>query len=308
MLGFTDWLEVDAMYRSRALEYPGIGHCMVPAIDLANHESGDGTTAIYELDSNGNAILALREGKVLEPGDEVTISYGDEKGACEMLFSYGFLDHSMTSAEAAFLDLSLAPGDPLAFHKRRIAGCAPGVKLVDAGDEQIDLQGDFIWLLCVNGDDGLHFDIARLVDGSEEIEAFFGEAELTDGAAGLRRLLASSPLWDVYQLRAVAILQDRIFQQLQTLDDTQGPIESLAHGAEYDIDSDRYAQALQLRKLEFEFLNQAYEDCERQVGGVSIAYDRRRQLTIFQKFELAETDTVKGYLKQVNATEVEDFS
>ncbi|TKA83332.1 hypothetical protein B0A55_00640, partial [Friedmanniomyces simplex] len=54
-LTFDDWLQVDAMYRSRALDFPGIGHCMVPCIDLANHAAGEATTAIYEKDVEGNA-------------------------------------------------------------------------------------------------------------------------------------------------------------------------------------------------------------------------------------------------------------
>lgn len=47
---------------------------MVPFIDMANHSSGDRTTAVYESDAPGNGLLLLREGKELQPGDEVTIS------------------------------------------------------------------------------------------------------------------------------------------------------------------------------------------------------------------------------------------
>ena len=83
-LTFNDWKTVDAIYRSRALDLPGTGHAMVPCIDMANHASGDNTSALYETDSDGNAILVLREGKVLATNDEVTITYGDEKGACEV--------------------------------------------------------------------------------------------------------------------------------------------------------------------------------------------------------------------------------
>ena len=74
MLDLDDWKSVDAIYRSRALEFPGIGDAMVPSIDMANHSSGDKTTAIYESDAHGNGLLLLREGKELRPGDEVTIS------------------------------------------------------------------------------------------------------------------------------------------------------------------------------------------------------------------------------------------
>jgi hypothetical protein len=70
-----DWKHLDAMYRSRALEFPGIGDAMVPCIDMANHASGDATTALYESDSEGNALLLLREGKSAEVGEEVTITY-----------------------------------------------------------------------------------------------------------------------------------------------------------------------------------------------------------------------------------------
>ena len=84
MLTFLDWKTIDACYRSRALDLPGTGHAMIPCIDMANHASGDSTSALYETDSDGNAVLVLREGTHLAPNDEVTITYGDEKGACEV--------------------------------------------------------------------------------------------------------------------------------------------------------------------------------------------------------------------------------
>lgn len=69
-----DWVLVDAMYRSRALDLPGTGESMVPCVDMANHASGDETVALYETDEDGNALLLLREGKSLKAGDEVTIT------------------------------------------------------------------------------------------------------------------------------------------------------------------------------------------------------------------------------------------
>lgn len=76
-LTFEDWKLVDAMYRSRALEFPGKGHSMVPCVDMANHASGDQTGALYETDGNGNAVLQLQYGQSLEVGDEVTITYAE---------------------------------------------------------------------------------------------------------------------------------------------------------------------------------------------------------------------------------------
>lgn len=74
LLQFDDWQQVDAMYRSRALEFPGIGDCMVPCIDMANHASGDLTGALYESSEDGDGLLLLREGQNLNEGDEVTIT------------------------------------------------------------------------------------------------------------------------------------------------------------------------------------------------------------------------------------------
>jgi hypothetical protein len=62
------------MYRSRALEFPGIGDAMVPCLDMANHASGDATAALYETDDDGNAILVLRHGKDILHGGEITIT------------------------------------------------------------------------------------------------------------------------------------------------------------------------------------------------------------------------------------------
>jgi hypothetical protein len=74
LVTFDDWKQLDAMYRSRALEFPGIGDAMVPCIDMANHASGDATVALYESDDQGNAVLLLRQGKTLREGEEVTIT------------------------------------------------------------------------------------------------------------------------------------------------------------------------------------------------------------------------------------------
>jgi len=265
-LAFDDWLQVDAMYRSRALDFPEIGHCMVPCIDLANHAAGEATTAIYEKDGDGNAVLLLRNGKSLAKGEEVTITYGDEKGACEMLFSYGFLESERQSAETLFLSLSIPDDDPYRGAKMRFADCAPGFKLIDAEDGQVDWKGEFIWLLCVSKEDGLHFDLARRVDGEEEVHAFFGEHELMGGAQELHAILGKTDLWDVYHLRAVTILQQRVFEQMQVLYGTQEDIEATAHGEGTDVRDRCYEQAMQLRRLEMKLLNSAYEDFELQVS------------------------------------------
>ena len=266
---FDDWLQVDAMYRSRALEMPGIGHCMVPCIDLANHASGEATIASYEKDSGGNAVLLAREGKQIDKGEEVTITYGDEKGACEMIFSYSFLEQDMESAKSLFLSLAMPDEDIYRAEKIKIAGCAPGFKLIESEDGEIDWTGDFIWLLCVNRDDGLRIDIARTNFGQEEVGAFFRDTELIDGAAGLHTLLQQSDLWDVFKLRAITILQQRVFDQLQLLYTTQETVETIAQQNHNTIRDHPKELAMSLRRLEFELQESAYEVFEAQVRSLS---------------------------------------
>lgn len=315
-----DWYQVDAMYRSRALDYPEIGHCMVPCVDLANHASGEATGALYEKDASGNAVLLLRDGRSISKGDEVTITYGDDKGACEMLFSYGFLEDDRASASTLFLSLSIPSDDPYSSAKSSIADCAPGFKLTILDDGVFDWTGDFIWLMCVSHEDGLHLEVARTVDGNgEEMQATYDGQEVHGGAAHLRERLQSSDLWNVYQLRAVALLQQRVYDQLQVLFTTQEELEATPHGSATDVRAQPYQQAMQLRRLEFELLEQAYEHFETQVSvrEECILVDRpngpisvRAHANRLQKLELAATEVVQQYLAKMNseAEAEEDFS
>jgi hypothetical protein len=74
LVNFEDWMRIDAMYRSRALEFPGIGDCMLPCVDMANHASGNATAALYETDQEENGLLLLRDGRDIKDTGEVTIT------------------------------------------------------------------------------------------------------------------------------------------------------------------------------------------------------------------------------------------
>jgi hypothetical protein len=193
-----------------------------------------------------------------------------------MLFSYGFIDENMESAETLFLSLAVPDEDPSKGSKMNFAQCAPGFKLIDTCDRHadetadsgtasgdIDWTGDFIWLLCVGQDDGFNFQLARTVDGPEEVEATF-DGEVLSDARDLRRKLSQSSLWDVYRLRAVVVLQQRVYDQLQVLYSTQEDVER-QHDAS-TVGEAQYQLAMKLRRLEFELLEKAYEDFERQVS------------------------------------------
>ena len=260
---FNDWKQVDALYRSRALDLPGTGHAVVPCIDMANHASGDETTALYETSTDGSAVLYLRANKEVFAGDEVTISYGDEKGACEMLYSYGFIDATMTSAKELFLELDIPDDDPLRRLKKQAAGVAPGFRLYvqDRGDS-IGWEGSFVWLCCVNEEDGLEFKMLQSSNGERELQAYWKDQAMTD-FGNFQKVLQQEALWDVYQLRAVILLNERVTQQLLRLETSEEHLQELWEVENFE--DTVYDNAMKLRDLEQTLLLQAFEEFDTKV-------------------------------------------
>ena len=73
-LSFEDWKYLDAIYRTRGLDFPGIGHVMVPCLDMANHASAGAALARFDTDVDGNATLLLEDQKSAKSGQEITIT------------------------------------------------------------------------------------------------------------------------------------------------------------------------------------------------------------------------------------------
>ena len=182
-----------------------------------------------------------------------------------MLFSYGFLGSDMDHARALFLPLSVPDDDPLKSAKLAVTDCAPGFRLSKtATDDQVRIDCEFVWLICVNEEDGLHFQIAQTTDGERELQATWGDEPLGD-VSNLRARLEVHPLWEIFQLRAVAIVQQKVGQTLGLLYEAAdmepkniANVESIREGPK--------SLAWKLRRLETEFLEGAYEDLEHQVG------------------------------------------
>ena len=177
------------------------------------------------------------------------ISYGDEKGACENIFSYGFIEDSMASAKAMFIDLDVPDDDPLRLAKIHISTTAPGFRLFDKEGHHVGWESDFIWLVVVNEEDGLDFKVLQTIDGKREIQALWKEQELQD--TRLRTLLEGDPLWHVYQLRAVVLLQNRVETQVQTLREVGTPERSEG------VRQGPWELAGRLRTLELDMLQRA---------------------------------------------------
>lgn len=277
LLSFDDWLQVDAMYRSRALEFPGIGDCMAPCIDMANHESGEMTKAIYEVDSDGNALFLLRDGQTVEDGGQVSITYGDKKGACELLFSYGFIEHGMVNAKEMFLDLSIPDDDPLKRAKNAVSKTPPGVKLVQRLDK-VEWESDYIWLICVNEEDGLDFAVQETTTGERELKAFWKDQEIAS-MDNFEDLLRKDEHWPIFQLRACSIIRERMEVSLQLMVEAHNEQEELAETEGNNIRERPRQLVAQLRELEGELLEAARQNCEETVGP-AISHERLFKLTI----------------------------
>ena len=55
-LTLQNWTQIDAWFRSRVLELPGIGLCLIPYLDMVNH-SDNAANAYYSLNSDGDIDL-----------------------------------------------------------------------------------------------------------------------------------------------------------------------------------------------------------------------------------------------------------
>ncbi|OJJ80867.1 SET domain-containing protein [Aspergillus glaucus CBS 516.65] len=294
-LTLEDWKYIDAVYRSRMVDLPGIGHSMVPCVDMANHAPENAAKARYDKDADGNAVLEQRGGRELSPNEEVTISYGDDKPALEMIFSYGFLEGERTDANSLVLDVDIPDDDPLKPAKKLYCKKPPGMRLNTApGSEITTWDSSLVWWACVNEEDGLDFKVLQTTTGEKELRAVWNDEQLGD-PDDLASLISIDPLWDVIQLRAVVLILERLETQLQTLRTTEKAIGEIRREEKEDnlrptFRPEIFRTVSKLQQLEGELLERGIEDLT-----------RKRQ-------ELLTSEVVISYLSQQAAEMGEDFS
>ncbi|KAF7717465.1 Uncharacterized protein PECH_000486 [Penicillium ucsense] len=301
-LSIEDWQYVDAAYRSRMVDLPNIGHSIVPCIDMANHTGGGEAKALYDVSSDGSVILQLRWGQGVQPGEEVTISYGDEKPASEMLFTYGFLPDDLADAKQVLLDVTLPEDDPLAVAKNMFCRKNPGLKLsvggakegqTDEAASDIHWESQLIWWASVNEEDGLHIGVAQRTDGTKELEASWKDHAI-QSCDQLLGFLTADPSWEIFQLRAVMLVLQRVETQLASLHRVSNVIDSIRDDEALTRTLFRpevMATVSKLRTLEEDLLQ------------------RSNQSLIIQRNTLVDSPAVMSYLKkQLVSEDVEDFS
>ncbi|KAL7942199.1 hypothetical protein V8C42DRAFT_332823 [Trichoderma barbatum] len=208
-----DWILADAWYRSRCLELPRAGHAMVLALDMANHSQTH--SAYYDETSDGDVVLLPSSGSRVSSGGEITISYGQAKPAAEMLFSYGFIDHESPVKELT-LHVAPLPDDPLGRAKLRVYKGPPTVRL-SLTEQGILWDSPFVYLLVLNEEDGLAFRIAQDTSGERQLRLLWQDEDVTDRTGELDTLVQDHDLYQVFKLRAVAVLEERVAMQLDRI-------------------------------------------------------------------------------------------
>lgn len=206
-----DWFLADAWYRSRCLELPLTGEAMVPGLDMVNHSYEP--TALYEELNDGDVALQQSLVSSLDPGEEVTISYGQTKSAAEMLFSYGFIDGSSAARELT-VPLDTMSDDPLGQAKLHAYGKPPTAKL-SLKDGKALYECPFMDLMCLNEEDGLDFRVLQDQDGNRHLRVFWQDQDVTERTDNFSELMGGHPLEQVFRLRTVALLGEVIESQLE---------------------------------------------------------------------------------------------
>lgn len=240
-----------------------------------------------------------------------------------MIFSYGFLENEVKDARQLFLGLDIPDDDPLKLAKRTFCNDAPGVRLyLPAGSEKTSWESPFVWWSCVNEEDGLDFHVLQTNDGKKELKATWKGNEIGPSDS-LRDLIAADPLWDIFQLRAVVIVLERLETQLSLLQETEKSFPSpSAPGT--GIRSDIYQDIMKLRKLETDLLERGIRDLVKTVReylpslwgdhtsypieALSTGDNSHFPFLLVQRDNLITSDTVTAYFSQQAEGVEEDFS
>jgi hypothetical protein len=235
---------------------------MVPCLDIVNHARD--ANAYYEQASNGDAVLLLRPNERAQLGKEITISYGSSKSAAEMIFSYGFVDEGIDT-DSLILDLRPLSDDPLGKAKIAAFSGRPVVR-ISSEASAVDWSSPFLYFMCVNEEDGLEFRVLQQTDGSQsQLQVFWQDTDITDITAEFEQHITQHPLKDVFSLRALCILEDRLQEQLERLYAT-ADMSIIIETSMTETDQGLFTTASKLRHRETALLEKAFNALDSQVS------------------------------------------
>lgn len=262
-----DWILADAWYRSRCLELPHAGHAMVPGLDMANHSLAH--SAYYDETPNGDVVLLPSPGSRVSPGQEITISYGEAKSAAEMLFSYGFIDQESPVRELA-LHLEPLPDDPLGRAKIRVFQGPRTVRLC-LREQTLQWLSPFLYLLVLNEEDGLAFRVVQDTSGGRQLKLLWQGDDVTGRTGEFETLVQHHNLYPVFKLRAVAVLEERVALQLDSITSASSYGATEQSQAANQPRAECMLAAARLRDLETQVLQGVADALEKEVRSLSLS-------------------------------------
>jgi hypothetical protein len=128
---------------------------------------------------------------------------------------------------------------------------------------EIKWESPCLYLICLNEEDGLEFRMLQQNDGSRsDLKMFWLECDVTDESTGFETLISLHELKDIFRLRVLALLHDRIRQQLERLYDSHDIVSSITGNSP---SSGHHGVAMQLRSVEKSILEAAFASVDKQV-------------------------------------------
>lgn len=197
-----------------------------------------------------------------------------------MIFSYGFIDDSTQEAGQIVLDINFPDDDPLGTAKKIICQDKPGLKVStrrisnssnegsSEANSRTSWESPLIWWSSVNEEDGLHIGVVQTIDGQKELEATWKGEKIQD-SSHLHRLIAEDSMADIFRLRALVLVLQRLEEQISLLHETEQILSNM-QGDQALLDSlfnpDTFDLASRLRVLETKTLQDVIEDLIHQVS------------------------------------------
>ncbi|CAI4215400.1 unnamed protein product [Parascedosporium putredinis] len=265
---------------------------------MANHSPQP--VASYEESPDYEVTLRLRPGATVAAGEEVTITYGENKSAAEILFSYGFIDVEGAKRELV-LPLTTFEDDPLIQAKLH-SFKKPPMANFSLQDGQGSWKSPFAYYMCLNEEDGLEFRVLQDLEGGRQLKVFWQDEDVTDRVESFDLLIDSHDLSQIFRLRVVTVMEELVSNHLERMGSTNSPEEEeLLRSIHGEPRADCIAMADTLRGIEYTILESVLQ-CLHE-----------------QKETLLADDSVRAYLgsmedaqneqaPQATANEEPDFS
>lgn len=173
-----------------------------------------------------------------------------------MLFSYGFLEGNKDHIEKMPISVDIPDDDPLKLPKKVISKETPRVTLHNS-PEPTWTGGIVLWA-CVNEEDGLDFELMRTTDGGQEL-CMTWKGEYIKDPQDFSAVLQKDPMWDIFHLRAIVLVLERLESQYLVLRATEKAVSEIRQEEEEDelqstFRPGAFRAASKLQKLESDML------------------------------------------------------